>query len=140
MASIFTSNQVATTVVPKTYGEVISAQGTYELTAALVINDVIQMVKIPKNAVVDDVILGSYDLDTGGSPSLVLAVGDGTTADRFITGSTIAQGGGIGRANQVDGMGYAYTAEDTIDVKVITAPATGATSGTINLTVLYHMK
>lgn len=140
MAETFTSAQVATSVVPKTFGDTISVPGTYELTKALVINDVIQMVKIPKNAVVDEVILGTDDLDSHGTPTITLSVGDGTTVNRYITESTVGQGGGLVRLSNVDGMGYTYTAEDTIDVKVIAAPATGATSGTISLTVIYHMR
>lgn len=140
MASTLTSSQVATSVIQKTYPDTIVVQGTYALSAAFVVNDVVQMVKIPKNAVIDEVILGSDDLDTGGAPAIVLAVGDGTTADRFITGSTVAQGGGFARLGVVAGMGYTYTADDTIDIKVTTAPHTGTTSGTVSLTVIYHMR
>lgn len=139
MASTLYSTKVASTVPSRGGIHLTSVHGTYELSAALVVNDVIQMVKVPKGARIVEVILGSDDLDTGGSPAIILAVGDGTTADRFVTGSTIAQGAGLVRLNQVDGIGYVYTAEDTIDIKVTTAPATGATSGTLNLTVIYDM-
>ena len=139
MASTLTAAKVASTVQSRGGVGLTSVHGTYELAAALVVNDVIQMVKIPKGARIVDAILGTDDLDSGGSPAIILAVGDGTTADRFITGSTVAQAGGVTRLSQVDGIGYVYTAEDTIDVKVTTAPATGATSGTINLTVVYDM-
>ena len=96
------------------------------------------MVKIPKGARIIDTILVTDDLDTG--TTVVLAVGDGTTANRFITGSTIAQGGGLARLGQVDGLGYVYTAEDTIDVKVTAATTPTTATGTIALTVLYDMQ
>lgn len=139
MAETFTTSKVATTVMARGGIGVQSVHGTYELTKALVVNDVIQMVKIPKGARIIDTILAADDLDTG-SPAIVLTVGDGTTADRFITASTVAQGSGVARLGQVDGLGYVYTAEDTIDVKVTTAPATGTATGTIALTVLYDMQ
>lgn len=139
MASTLYSSKVASTVQPRAGIGLTSVHGTYELAAALVLNDVIQMVKVPAGARIVNVILGSDDLDTG-SPAIVLAVGDGSTADRFITASTVAQGGGVTTINQVDGIGYTYTLADTIDIKVTTAPATGTTSGTLNLTVVYDMQ
>lgn len=139
MASTLSSSKVASTVVSRAGTGLTSVHGTYELAAALVVNDIIQMVKIPKGARIVNVILGTDDLDSGASPAIVLAVGDGTTADRFISGSTVAQAGGVATIGKVDGVGYVYTADDTIDIKVTTAPATGATSGTLNLTVVYDM-
>jgi hypothetical protein len=113
---------------------------TYTLTAALALNDVIQMVKIPKGATILNVVLTADDLDTNGSPAIVLDVGDGSDTDRFIDGSTIAQGGGITNGMNVrTGFLYEYTAEDTIDVLVQVGPGTGATSGDIKLAVEYTM-
>jgi hypothetical protein len=112
--------------------------GTYEITAALVINDVFQMVKVPKGAVILDVTLWTDDLESSGTAS-VLAVGDGGAAARFITTSAVGQAGGRQAMNVINGVGYAYTVEDTIDVSVTTAPTTGATSGTITLVVIYQM-
>lgn len=122
---------------------VCSKTVVFETTAALVINDVIQMVKIPKGATILDVKLGVDDIDSGSS--LTLSVGDGTTPGRFILESTIGQGGGvvgigtgITGASAADVLGYTYAADDTIDIKVIAAPA-GDGEGTLTLSVLYTM-
>lgn len=139
MATTFATSKVATTVMPRAGLGVQSVSVTHEITAALVVNDVIQMVKMPIGATILEVILGTDDLDSDGSPAIVLEVGDATTVGRFIAGSTVAQAGGVVRLGVIDGMHYTYTAEDTIDVKVSTAPATGATSGGISLTVIYTM-
>lgn len=110
--------------------------GEYTLSAALTLNQVIPMVAVPKGARVVFGRLSTDDLDTGGSPAIVLAVGDGDDDDRYLTGSTIAQAGGNAAFDRHVGNGnYEYTEGDTIDVKVTTAPATGATSGAIRLTV-----
>lgn len=138
MASTFTSAKVAAGIQPETRMGVNEVSAEYEIAAALVINDVIQMVKIPQGARIHDVILATDDLESTGTAS-VLAVGDGSDDDRFITGSTIGQAGGIERLNAMDGLLYEYSAEDTIDVKCTTAPTTGATSGTIRLVVRYTM-
>lgn len=140
MASTFTTSKVAAGVQPRVIESgVISVTGSYALAAALVVNDVIQMVKVPAGATIVNTILSVPDLDSNGSPAIVLAVGDGSDDDRFVTGSTVGQAGGTVMSNTPTGTGYAYAAEDTVDVKVTTAPATGATSGTITLTVLYTM-
>lgn len=106
--------------------------------AALEVNDVLEMIKVQKGFRVLEVILETPDLDTGGSPTIELSVGDGGSATRFISGagSTIAEtSGGFARLSTVGGLGYKYTEDDTIDVKVTTGPATGATSGVIKLAV-----
>lgn len=139
-----TAAAVASTVQPKeTHQHVIAVHSTYELTAALAGADVIQMVKVPKGAQILEIQLATDDLDTGAA--LVLDVGDGGDPDRFIDGSTIGQtggsarlGSGVAAATAAGSFGYTYTTEDTIDVTVATAPGTGATEGTVALTVLYH--
>lgn len=149
MASTLLSPQAAAGIQAHSLpgaGVVIAARAKYTLIAALVINDVIQMVKVPKGACILEVILTSDDLDS--STGVVLAVGDGVTADRFISGSTVGQAGGIVRmgsgvtaANQSGASAFQYTVDDTVDVKVTTAPSgTAATTGDIVLTVLYSME
>lgn len=132
-----TSNQAFT---PPGGGVVGVREAVYTLTAALVVDDVIQMIPVAPGERVVDLQLIVEDLDTGGGPAIVLDVGDGDDTDRYIDGATIGQTGGFSRL----GVGVAsdaaaiavnrlYTAADTIDVYVQVAPATGATTGTIRL-------
>ena len=83
-----------------------------------------------------DVILSATDMDSNGTPTVAYTVGDGGSANRFITTSTIGQTGGVARLNNQVGHAYEYTADDTIDVTVGTASATFV-AGTLTLTVLY---
>lgn len=138
----FTADEAAATAPAKGEGmsgncKVVVAE--YEITAALALNDVVQMVKVPAGAIVSNVVLATDDLDTNGTPAIVLDVGDGGDTDRYIDGSTVGQAGGITDSSNlaIDGIGYTYSVEDTIDVLVQVAPATGATSGTIKLIVSY---
>lgn len=135
--STFYSDAAAASVNTRTSLGVNVVIGTYELGAALAANDVIEMVKVPENAIIDEIILEASDLDTGGTPAITLDVGDGSDTDRFIDGSTVGKNGGVDRLGA--SLGYKYTANDTIDIKVATGPATGATTGTIKLLVQYHM-
>ena len=135
----YTSSKVASGVQPRSNIELTEVHATYTVSTALALNDVIQMVKIPANATIIGLTLSCGDLDTDGSPAIVLDVGDGSDTDRFIDGSTIGQAGGVERINAAAGHNYTYSAEDTIDVLVQVGPATGATAVDIDLTVLYTL-
>lgn len=134
-ARVATSTNKLTSTQPRSAVNEIWDYAEYDLAAALAQNDVIQMIKVPSGAIVIDVVLTADDLDTNVSPAIVLDVGDGADTDRFIDGSTIAQAGGIERQNVKTGFLYEYTADDTIDVLVQAAPATGATTGKVKLAV-----
>lgn len=153
MATTYRTTKCSTTAIKPPRANVAEtwAWETYTVAAALVVNDVIQMVKIPSGATILDVVLSSTDLDTASSPAIVLDVGDDGDTDRFIDGAEIAQGGGIARLGSgatsaahvtttQAGHCYTYTADNTIDVHVQVAPTTGATSGTIRLGVCYTME
>lgn len=142
MATTYTSNYAAPGYFAAGHGcgnDLKFATGSYALTGALVVNDVIQMVKVPAGATVLDVLLVAGDLDTGGSPALTLHVGYGGDPDYWVVSSTVGQAGGLARASAATAVPLTFTAEDTIDVLVAVAPATGATTGTIYLTVYYTM-
>ncbi|MFC0304398.1 hypothetical protein [Rhizorhabdus histidinilytica] len=108
-----------------------SARGEYTISAALVVNDIIDMFDLPPNARVVGGFLKSDDLDTGGSPAIVLALGDAVDDDRFFTGATIGQAGGVTTVLAASGVDYVTTAKTRVKAKVTTGPATGATTGTI---------
>lgn len=107
---------------------------------AFVINDVVQMLKVGVGTVILGVYLSVDFLDTG--TAIVTAVGDGVDDDRFLTGLTIGRSSAVGASGALAHSGhlYAYTAEDTIDFKVITAATTGSTSGKIRLSVRTTMQ
>lgn len=140
MATTYSSSQAASNVNPKyLHAGGIVRSATFALSAALVLNDVIQMFKVPSGATIHEVILGTDDLDTNGTPTVKLDVGDTTTANRFISASTVGQTGGVARMDQQGGVGFKYAADTMLQVKVNTAPATGASSGNVTLTVTYSM-
>ena len=112
-------------------------------------HDVVQLIDMLAGETLHGVILKSTDIDTGGSPAIVLDLGYGNsttetaaTADDIINGSTIGQGSGLALANawgtdEDGGTSFAagpldFSSDDTIDLYVDVAPATGA-AGTISL-------
>lgn len=118
------------------HGNVHVAVCTYTLSSNPSAADVVQMVPVPKGARIVEVVLGTADLDTNGTPTITMKVGDGSDDDRFITSSTIGQTGGVTRLNAQTGTGYEYTADDTVDITFGAGAATFA-SGDITLSVHY---
>lgn len=135
-----TSDKVASGVMYRQPNCPTCVYETYTLTTAVSAGDVIQMVKIPSGATILDVMIACDDLDTHGTPTLEITVGDGGDVDRFITQSNIPETGKHEQLNAVDGLGYTYTSDDTIDVRVAVSPSTQAASGDIKLAVLYTIE
>jgi hypothetical protein len=125
---------------------------TYETDGNEGAGSTIAMARMPKGARVWQVILVTDDIHS----SATLAVGDSTTAARFITASICGDDnkvhymhpkavatdgavtllGGVSGAG-IDGFGYEYTA--ATDIIITTAVATLAASKTINLCVFYSV-
>lgn len=141
----FNTTKTAAGVQPRSeHMGVVSVSAKYTILAVLATGDIIEMVKIPKGAVILDLVLTAEDLSTGAD--IILNVGDGGDIDRFIDSSTIAQAGGVARlgagvaAAALDGAAYfTYAADDTIDVQV-EAGGTATATGDITLSVLYSMQ
>ena len=100
---------------------------SFEASTALALNDVIQIVDVFSGETVHDVIIKVDDLDTGSA--LILDVGDGSDTDYYIDGSTVGQAGGTDETD-ANVAPKEYSADDTIDILVQTAPGGGGT-GTI---------
>lgn len=110
---------------------------SYSLAAALALNDVLQGPMLQAGSTVVDVSLVTTDLDSNGTPTITLDVGYGGDPDYFIAASTVGQAGGIARASAATAQPLTLESNDTIDVTVHAAPATGATTGTVTLSVFF---
>lgn len=115
------------------FGEYTTASGS-----TLAANDVIQMVKVPKGARIVNCKLAAQDLDSAGSPTVILDVGDTDNPDRFIDGSTVGQSGGAIDANAFNPF-IAYTSDTYVSVTVSAAPTTQIDGNKIRLLVTYTM-
>lgn len=156
MSVILQSNLIMAGLAPLTPSgakDLVCEVAEYNLAAALAANNVMEMMVLPPHMEVAAVALAVTDLDTGGSPAIVLRAGfmlgtpgDKTFANRtssnaigseLITASTVGQAGGIQVGNVV-AMYNAHWSEvaRSIGVQVATAPATGATTGKVVLQVM----
>ncbi len=131
--------------IPAKYriGGVIRRTSDYSIGATanpnLSTGDVIQMLKVPNGATILDVSL-VVDALTGGN--YTFNIGDGVTASRYFTslssGSTSAMFIQTNAAANMAGVGYSYSAEDTIDI-VASTVTTATAAGVLRLVVSYTM-
>lgn len=99
--------------------------------------DVIQMVRVPSGACVLDVWFMTDQLSGG---NYTVTVGDGNTANRYFASLSTGSTSGINKMTLAGpaGIGYSYSAEDTIDITVSTV-TTATASGVLRLAVSYTM-
>lgn len=137
MATTYTNDKAASTYPARAGIDLTAAWSSQTLSAALVVNDKFEMVRVPSGATILEIVFSTTDMDQ--STGLVYDVGDGGDTDRFIDSAGVGQAAGVARLNAPGGFQYQYTSEDTVDVLVETAPTTSETSGTIKLGVIYSM-
>jgi hypothetical protein len=96
--------------------------------------DVIQMLRVPNGAIVTDVWFVTDQLSGG---NYTVTVGDGNDADRYFASLSTGSTSGINKMTLVGtGLGYSYSAEDTIDITASTV-TTATASGVLRLVVSY---
>ena len=115
-------------------------RGRYIAAASHSATDVIQMVKVPDKAIIDEIVVAAPHL-VGSAPAvLVIQVGDGADPNRYLSVSWSATL--ISRA--ISGLGYKYEISDdaavhydTIDI-TIDAGVLSVSQG-IDMIVTYHV-
>lgn len=113
----------------------------FDLTAALALNDVIQLFKIPAGAKMLDFMIDIPKLDSNATPTVELDLGDTANAENYyVAASTKGQNAAImSSANDMKSgtVGTYYSADDVLALTVHTAPATGETTGKLRAWVMY---
>jgi len=110
-------------------------QGDVTFTSAPALNDTFPLFDLHPNFRVMGGYIEASDMDTNGTPTITLDVGDAADPDRYFAASTAAQAGVPATALAATGLGYLNTAKTRVYGTVKAAPATGAT-GTVSV-VLY---
>jgi hypothetical protein len=131
---------------------------TYAVATALAENDVVELCKVPVNALITDFYLNVPDLDTHATPTIELDVGltkatsgeDNVDVDGFVDGSSVGQSAGIIDLQDKNGtLAFPYLCTGDVapydgvhskfSITVSAAVATGATSVTIRGWLQYVM-
>jgi hypothetical protein len=121
------------------HGQAATMQVLYcsvALTAALTTADTFSFFTLPPNARIHGATLKCTDIDTNGSPTVTLNVGDAASATRIFSASTVGQAGTVDVAMQAAGRLFKTTAKTPIIGSVQAAAATGV-AGTLELAVHY---
>ena len=132
-------------------GEVHVSEGKYDLAAALVVDDIVKLCKIPAGCIPIDARLEMDELDSGadalvGSLALMEPGGADIIADsELILANTLGQAAGVARMDNLDTarrlvLEVAVDNQRFLVYKVTTAPGTGATSGRIKASILFRGK
>jgi len=115
-------------------GNMVAYHFEVAITAAAANLDVFNFGIVPKGFRLLGACLESTDIDTNGSPTVTINVGDAGSATRLFAASTVGQAGTADRALAVAGQHFLYTADTLITGGIPTGPATGAT-GTLTLSL-----
>lgn len=107
--------------------------------AAPATTDTINFFYLPANARIVFACLESTDMDTNGTPTLALNIGDSGSAARLFSASTVGQAGTLSQAIATAGQGFKTTGKTLITGVASTNAATGA-AGTLSLTVFYLLE
>lgn len=117
-------------------GQVLCARADVVCSSAPSTSDTLEFFYLPAGAVVLHAVLESSDMDTNGSPTLTLNVGDSGDADRLFAASTVGQAGTVSNSAIATGNLAVYSSKTLITGVANANAATGA-AGTVSLTVLY---
>lgn len=111
----------------KSYGRRVN-MATGDLTTG----NIVEAFVVPAGFTVTGIIAVASDMDSNGSPTLALSVGDAGSGTRFLSSSNIGQAGTSTQTLASTGLLFAYTADTKILVTATTGSAT-AVAGTLDL-------
>lgn len=131
----FTTTKTAAGVQARGGIDLTSVTGEFSIPSGFATSDVVQMVKIPKGALIQEVILSS-SAAVGATANL--SVGDSGSSARFIA-STAFTAASLARLGVHAGHGFVTTADGTIDVAAVSI-ATPTVGTVIRLTVIYTLQ
>jgi hypothetical protein len=117
-------------------GNVNSAYAEVSITAALTTADTINLFDLPAGSRVLAMTLEATDMDTNGTPTLAINVGDAGSASRYFSASTVGQAGTAAVASAVSGLHYKNTSKTRV-VAVPSANAATGAAGTLICSCLY---
>lgn len=95
-------------------------------TADNVTNNLVALLRVPAGFTVTGVYLALTDIDTNGSPAVLVTLGDTGDDDRLVTSSNIGQAGGSTTTLASTGLYYRYDTDADIMLKIATQSATAA--------------
>lgn len=124
---------------PGLAGQAKVATATVTCSAAPSTSDTLNFFDLPAGSRIHLAVLSASDMDTNGTPTITLNVGDAGSAARLFSAATVAQAGTASTALATTGVGTLLTSKTRITGTAQANAATGA-AGTVTLSVLYTVE
>lgn len=124
---------------PSAHGQAGMLQRQYcsvALTAAVTTADTLAFFSLPANSRVCAATLKCTDIDTNGSPTVTINVGDAGSGTRYFSASVVGQAGTVDVAMQAAGRFFKNTVKTPVIGTVQANAATGV-AGTLELEIWY---
>lgn len=102
------------------------------------VGNIVKAFVVPAGFVATGIIAVATDMDTNGSPTLALSVGDAASGTRYLSSSNIGQAGTTTQTLASTGLLFAYTVDTEILITATTGAATAA-AGTLDLYLIGFM-
>ncbi len=120
--------------------QVVVMEAIIAMTTAMIDNaaDDVGLFYLPEGAVIVGIAASATDMDTNGTPTLAIDIGDSSDEDRLLAASTIGQAGTLSTALARTGHLYKYTTRTQLRAYIQTAAATAA-AGTLKVSVAYFV-
>lgn len=118
-------------------GNVKLSYGEVAFSGTITTADSAAILNLPLGALVVGGFIEADDLDTGGSPSITLNVGDAGSAGRYFAASTVAQTGTAATAPAVTGLGFTVTEGNTAVRIAVAANAATSAAGNVRVGLMY---
>lgn len=136
----YLSNMTTPPVLPTAvHGQAETVQSPYcsvAISAALTTADTFAFFTLPPNARVHGATLKCTDIDTNGTPTVTINVGDAGSATRYFSASVVGQAGTVDIGLQAAGRFFKTTAKTPVIGSVGVGAATGV-AGTLELSISY---
>lgn len=118
-----------------------AGRGQYTITAALALNDTIQLFDLPPRARIVSGFVKADKLDSGGT-ALRIDIGDAGDTDRYFVGSAATPGPVTGVTNLLaaTGVDFVTTQKTRVFATVSAGPTTGATTGSLVVVLEYMVE
>lgn len=120
-------------------GNVKVSYGEVAFTGAITTADSATVCNLPVGAIVLGATIEADDLDTNGTPTITLNVGDAGSANRYFAASTVAQTGAVASATATTGVFTTVAAGQTAVIVAVAANAATSAAGSVRVAVLYYL-
>ena len=120
-------------------GSVKVSYGECAFSGTITTADTATICNLPLGAIVLGATIEADDLDTNGTPTITLNVGDSGSATRYFSGSTVAQAGTVAVSAATTGIFSTVATGQTAVLVAVAANSATSAAGNVRLVVTYYL-